>query len=49
MLPDYSVDDNSAIWLVYPRSNVLTAKVRVFIDFLLQEIDYVIERVAAEN
>jgi DNA-binding transcriptional LysR family regulator len=38
VLPDYEVDDESAIWLVYPKSNVLTAKVRVFIDFLLEKI-----------
>lgn len=38
VLPDYEVQDQSAIWLVYPKSNVLTAKVRVFIDFLLEKI-----------
>ena len=38
VLPDYEVADDSAIWLVYPRSNVLTAKVRVFIDFLIDQI-----------
>lgn len=38
VLPDYEVDDDSAIWLVYPKSNVLTAKVRVFIDFLMENI-----------
>ena len=38
ILSDYEVDDGSAIWLVYPKSNVLTAKVRVFIDFLLEKI-----------
>ncbi len=38
VLPDYEIDDESAIWLVYPKSNVLTAKVRVFIDFLLEKI-----------
>ncbi|MEM8549099.1 MAG: LysR substrate-binding domain-containing protein, partial [Pseudomonadota bacterium] len=38
VLPDYEVHDQSAIWLVYPRSNVLTAKVRVFIDFLIDRI-----------
>lgn len=38
VLPDYEVEDQSAIWLVYPKSNVLTAKVRVFIDFLLEKI-----------
>lgn len=38
VLPDYQVDAGSAIWLVYPKSNVLTVKVRVFIDFLLDKI-----------
>jgi DNA-binding transcriptional LysR family regulator len=38
VLPDYEVQDQSAIWLVYPKSNVLTAKVRVFIDYLLEKI-----------
>jgi DNA-binding transcriptional LysR family regulator len=38
VLPDYEIDDQSAIWLVYPKLNVLTAKVRVFIDFLLEKI-----------
>ncbi len=38
VLPDYEVDDQSILWLVYPKSNVLTAKVRVFIDFLLEKI-----------
>lgn len=38
VLPDYEVDDQSVLWLVYPKSNVLTAKVRVFIDFLSDRI-----------
>ncbi|MEM8972213.1 MAG: LysR family transcriptional regulator [Pseudomonadota bacterium] len=38
ILPDYEVDDPVALWLVYPKSNVITAKVRVFIDFLLEKI-----------
>ncbi len=38
VLPDYTVDDRAALWLVYPKSNVLTAKVRIFIDFLLKKI-----------
>ncbi len=38
VLPDYEIKDRSAIWLVYPKSNVLTAKVRVFIDFLLEKL-----------
>ena len=38
VLPHYEVEDRSALWLVYPKSNVLTAKVRAFIDFLLDRI-----------
>ena len=38
VLPDYIVDEKTALWLVYPKSNVLTGKVRVFIDFLIAEI-----------
>ena len=38
VLPDYKIDDQAALWLVYPKSNVLTAKVRIFIDFLLEKI-----------
>ena len=38
VLPGYAVDDPAALWLVYPKSNVLTAKVRVFIDFLLERV-----------
>ncbi|SLN23082.1 HTH-type transcriptional regulator DmlR [Roseovarius albus] len=38
VLPDYEIKDSSAIWLVYPKSNVLTSKVRVFIDFLVEKI-----------
>jgi len=38
VLPDYHIEDRSAVWLVYPKSNVLTAKVRVFIDFLVDKI-----------
>lgn len=38
VLPDYTIDDQAALWLIYPKRNVLSAKVRVFIDFLLTEI-----------
>ena len=38
VLPDYEINDGSAIWLVYPKANVLTRKVRVFIDFLVEKI-----------
>jgi len=38
VLADFSVDQNAGLWLVYPQSNVLTPKVRIFIDFLLSEV-----------
>ncbi|WP_298986496.1 LysR family transcriptional regulator [uncultured Roseibium sp.] len=38
VLPDYEVDDRTVLWLVYPKANVLTPKVRIFIDFLLEKI-----------
>lgn len=38
VLPAYEINDQVALWLVYPKSNVLTAKVRVFIDFLLEKV-----------
>ncbi|MBF7073535.1 LysR family transcriptional regulator [Glaciecola sp. MH2013] len=38
VLPDYFVEDNAAVWLVYPKSNVITPKVRVFIDFLVDKL-----------
>ncbi|SDX96679.1 transcriptional regulator, LysR family [Ruegeria halocynthiae] len=38
VLPEFDVDDQSVLWLVYPKSNVLTAKVRVFIDYLVDQI-----------
>jgi DNA-binding transcriptional LysR family regulator len=47
VLPDYKVDDKTALWLVYPKSNVLTAKVRIFIDFLLEKLGKSLVSVAA--
>lgn len=38
VLPDWRLDDRSVLWLVYPQSNVLTAKTRVFMDFLIEKI-----------
>lgn len=38
ILPDYEIADRSVLWLVYPKANVLSAKVRVFMDFLLERI-----------
>ncbi|MBX3686773.1 MAG: LysR family transcriptional regulator, partial [Rhodocyclaceae bacterium] len=38
ILPEYEINDQSSLWLVYPKSNVLTAKVRILIDFLIEKI-----------
>lgn len=38
VLPDYTVEENPALWLIYPKSNVVSAKVRVVIDFLIEHI-----------
>ncbi|WP_170334471.1 LysR family transcriptional regulator [Ruegeria arenilitoris] len=38
VLPDYTCFANTALWLIYPQTNVLSAKVRVFMDFLLERI-----------
>lgn len=38
VLPDWRLDDSSVLWLIYPRSNVLTPKVRCFMDFLVKHL-----------
>ena len=38
VLPDYEAADDTVLWLLYPKSNVLSPKVRVFMDFLITEI-----------
>ena len=38
VLPDYESVADTALWLIYPQNNILSAKVRVFMDFLLQLI-----------
>lgn len=38
VLPDYECVADTALWLIYPQANVLSAKVRVFMDFLLERI-----------
>jgi len=38
VLPDYTCVADTALWLIYPQTNVLSAKVRVFMDFLLDRI-----------
>lgn len=38
VLPMFQAAENPALWLIYPKSNVVSAKVRVFMDFLTQHI-----------
>ena len=38
ILPEWRLNDSSVLWLVYPRSNVLTPKTRSFIDFLISRL-----------
>ena len=38
VLPDFRLVEETPLWLLYPQSNVLSAKVRVFMDFLLLKI-----------
>lgn len=38
VLPDYEATEENVLWLIYPKSNVLSPKVRVFMDFLIAEI-----------
>lgn len=38
VLPEYECVADTALWLIYPQANVLSAKVRLFMDFLLDRI-----------
>ncbi|MEL6465180.1 MAG: LysR substrate-binding domain-containing protein [Pseudomonadota bacterium] len=38
VLPEYEAAEENVLWLIYPKSNVLSPKVRVFMDFLVSEI-----------
>jgi len=38
VLPDWKMNDRSVLWLVYPRTNVLTPKTRIFMDFLIGKL-----------
>lgn len=40
VLPDWRIENDIALWLVYPKSNVMTAKVRILIDFLVEKIGH---------
>ena len=38
VLPDYEIADKPSLWLIYPKSNVVSPKTRVFMDFLIKHI-----------
>lgn len=38
VLPDFELQQKPSLWLIYPKSNVVSAKVRVFMDILIEEI-----------
>ncbi|WP_171098070.1 LysR family transcriptional regulator [Ruegeria sp. HKCCD7255] len=38
VLPNFEAKEDNVLWLIYPKSNVLSPKVRVFMDFLIAEI-----------
>lgn len=38
VLPGWQLEAASVLWLIYPRSNVLTPKVRCLMDFLLERL-----------
>ncbi len=38
VLPGWRLNERTVLWLVYPRSNVLTPKTRIFIDFLTDRL-----------
>lgn len=38
VLPEYELADPPALWLIYPKSNVVSAKIRVFMDFLIEHV-----------
>ena len=38
VLPGYTFTSNPVLWLIYPKSNVVSGKVRVFMDFLIEHI-----------
>ena len=38
LLPEYEFVEEPSLWLIYPKSNVVSAKVRVFIDYLIEHV-----------
>lgn len=38
VLPEYEGDEQNVLWLIYPKTNVLSPKVRVFMDFLIEQV-----------
>lgn len=40
VLPEWEMNDDSVLWLIYPRTNVLTPKTRIFMDFLIGHLGH---------
>ncbi|WP_232055235.1 LysR family transcriptional regulator [Vibrio taketomensis] len=38
VLPEYEVEDDTDLWIMYPKTKLISPKVRVFIDFLVTEL-----------
>ena len=38
VLPQYTFVSDTALWLIYPQTNVLSVKVRIFMDFLVERL-----------
>ena len=38
ILPDHRIEDDTALWLIYPHANVLSAKVSAFMQFLVERV-----------
>lgn len=38
VLKDYEIVEQPSLWLIYPKSNVVSVKVRVFMDYLIENI-----------
>ncbi|MCK0139859.1 LysR family transcriptional regulator [Aliiroseovarius sp. F47248L] len=38
VLPNFRMEESPALWLIYPKSNVVSAKVRALIDFLIEHV-----------
>lgn len=43
VLPRYTFVSDTALWLIYPQTNVLSIKVRIFMDFLIERLGQIPE------